>query len=155
MSELELDNAAVEVVVYSTRVPCRQCGRSYALPKFTASPPAGVGPCCQPMLFAAVPYLLAPVGTLAPPAEVEFEERVALDLGWLGLDDVLCEGCRERLADGRLTPGVALCLACAEETVEHWLAGLESPYHSWDPSDDPFGSCRYPVREWRAMEVER
>lgn len=154
MSELELDNTAVEVVVYSTRVPCRQCGRSYALPKFTASPPAGVGPCCQPMLFAATPYLLAPANVVAL-VDVELEERPARELGWLGLDDVLCEGCRERLADGRLTPGVALCLGCAEETVEHWLAWLAEPSHDWWPSDDIWGSARYPVREWRAMEVER
>ena len=153
MNELELDNAAGPVVTFTTRVPCRSCGRSYALPRGVGSPPAGMGPCCQPMLFAAVPYLLAPPAVELAEG-VELEERPARDLGWFGLDDVLCEACRLRLAQGRLTPGVALCLECAEETVEHWLAGLVDPYHSWDPTDNPFGSARYPVREWRMMEVE-
>lgn len=154
MSELERDNTSSAGVVFTTRVPCRQCGRSYALPKFTASPPAGMGPCCQPTLFAAIPYLLAPPATVVE-VDVELEERPARDLGWLGLDDVLCEACRERNADGRLTPGVPLCIGCADETVEHWLAWLISPAHDWWPDDDPFGSARYPVKGWREVEVER
>lgn len=153
MSELERDNTDAPAVVYTTRVPCRSCGRSYALPKGTASPPAGIGPCCQ-LSLTAYPFLLAPIGVVEL-VDVELERAPARDIRWLGLDDVLCEACRERMADGRLTPGVPLCVACADETLEHWLAWLIDPSHDWWPDDDPFGSARYPVKGRRDMEAER
>lgn len=149
--ELERDNTTSVGVVFSTRVPCRQCGGSYALPKGTSSAPSLIGPCCQPMLWAATPYLIAPAGVVALP-DLELELEPARELGWLGLVDVLCEGCRVAPADGRLTPGAALCLRCAEEAVEHWLAWLVDPSHDWWPSDDPFGSARHPVAGWRESE---
>jgi hypothetical protein len=151
VSELEPDNAAGEVVEYTVRAPCRSCGGLYVWPKGSTAP-GGVGPCCQPPLFDG-----GEGRALEPAAEErvddEPERPPSRDLGHLGLDDVLCEGCRSRPADGRLTPGSALCVGCAEESVEHWLAWLEDPSHEWWPTDDVFGSARYPVRGWREMEV--
>lgn len=154
--ELEHDNAAGDVVEYTVRVPCAVCGRPYALPKGQRRPPAGIGPCCQPPLDVALEgrvreLLEEPEPTL----ELDVDEPPpARELGLHGLVDVLCEGCRGRLADGRLSPpGAALCLDCAVEVVEHWLAWLDNPQHGWWPSDDPFGSARYPVAGWHETGV--
>ena len=148
----------VDVPQLTPRAPCRACGRPYSWPKGSKAP-GGIGPCCQPTLDEGASEGGAPVVSL--PANVRSDEGVpagvppsedevapARDLGHLGLDDVLCVGCRDRAADGRLD-GVPLCAGCADETVEHWLAWLDDPSHDWWPSDDPFASARYPISGWR------
>lgn len=140
----------VPVVEFTVRAPCKACGRLYVWPKGSKAP-GGIGPCCQPTLD----------GTLEPPpapepADVEVfdDEDVPSapprDLGHLGLEGVLCSGCRYRDAVGRLyPPGVPVCDFCADEAIEHWVAWSEDPSHDWWPSDDPFGSARHPIEGWR------
>lgn len=143
----------VEVVEYTVRAPCRSCGRLYVWPKGSRAP-GGIGPCCQLSLLDDVRLGIRDLGDddEASPEDTTPPDTPPRDLGHLGLQDVLCEGCRTRPADGRLTPGVALCVGCADETVEHWLAWVADSRHDWWPSDDPFGSARHPVHEWRATE---
>lgn len=170
---VEPDNTAGPVVTYTVRAPCRLCGRRYQLPKGAKPMPAGVGPCCQPDLFDGAHMITATVDSSAPvstgaahggggdsppPPRTGFgfrDQTVLPDVhdDLLNLRDVLCEGCRERPADGRLSPGgIPLCVSCADESFEHWRAWLEDPSHDWWPSDDPFGSCRHPVAGWRDTE---
>lgn len=144
----------VEVVEYTVRAPCRACGRLYVWPKGSKAP-GGIGPCCQSGLWdegagRAVDIQPGHPGLSVPTAADDFAP--SSDSVVENLQDVLCEGCRDRLAAGRLVPpGTPLCVPCADEVIEHWLAWLDDPGHEWWPSDDPFGSARRPVRDWRAM----
>ena len=138
----------VAVPELTLRAPCRACGKPYKWPKGSKAP-GGIGPCCQVQLDGAEGG--APAVTVGVPVDVPpSEDEVAppRELGHLGLDDVLCAGCRDRAAEGRLD-GVPLCVPCTEEAVEHWLAWLDDPSHDWWPSDDPFSSARYPISGWR------
>lgn len=150
MSESELDNAG-EVIAYSVRVPCRSCGRPYALPRGAAPAPSGFGPCCQPELFEQRGRILdLPVELELELVDDERERPPTPDPL-----DVLCAGCRDRRAAGVLSPpGVALCVDCADELLEHWLAWLVDPSHEWWPGEDVFGSCRVVVEGWRSVELE-
>ena len=141
----------VPIVQYTVRAPCRACGRPYVWPKGSKAP-GGIGPCCQAPLDGVAEgspdALESDLGERADDPSATPPTGPPLDAGHLGLADVLCAGCRRRPADGRLD-GAPLCVGCADETIDHWLAWLDDPSHDWWPSDDPFGSARHPVAGWR------